>query len=48
MSGTWSALQHPPTFNADTMLLLTDGTVLCHELSSKNWHKLTPSTAKLK
>ncbi len=24
------------------MLLLTDGTVMCHEASSKNWHQLTP------
>lgn len=42
MAGTWSTLQNPPTFNVDTMLLLTDGTVMCHEYQSPNWHKLTP------
>jgi len=40
--GSWKGLTNQPTFNADTMLLLTDGTVMCHETSSKNWHKLTP------
>ncbi len=40
--GSWSGLNNQPSFNADTMLLLTDGTVMCHETSSKNWHKLTP------
>ena len=39
---TWKPLQNQPGFKADTMLLLTDGTVMCHELSSANWHKLTP------
>ena len=27
--GTWTALTNQPTFNASTMLLLTDGTVMC-------------------
>ncbi len=40
--GSWNGLANQPSFNADTMLLLTDGTVMCHETSSKNWHKLTP------
>jgi hypothetical protein len=42
MVGTWQPLQNQPNFNADTMLLLTDGTVMCHQLSSNKWHKLTP------
>src|SRR5947209_285376 len=44
MAGTWSALGNQPNFNADTMLLLTDGTVMCHELSSNRWHKLKPDS----
>lgn len=40
----WTALA--PTsranFNADTMLLLTDGSVMVHELSTPNWHRYTP------
>ena len=42
--GSWSGLNNQPSFNADTMLLLTDGTVMCHETSSQNWHKLTPDS----
>jgi len=42
MPGTWTALATQPDFNADVMLLLTDGTVMCHELNSNKWHKLTP------
>ena len=40
--GSWKGLSNQPSFNADTMLLLTDGTVMCHETNSKNWHRLTP------
>jgi len=29
MSGTWQSLADKPSFNVGTMLLLTDGTVLC-------------------
>jgi hypothetical protein len=42
MPGTWQPLANPPTFNASTMLLLTDGTVMCHESGGKNWWRLTP------
>jgi hypothetical protein len=31
-TGTWAALNHQPTFNADLALLLTDGTVLVHDV----------------
>jgi hypothetical protein len=44
MAGTWQALKNQPGFSADTMLLLTDGTVMCHEYNSANWHKLTPDS----
>ena len=45
--GTWTTLRHQPGFNASTMLLLTDGTVMCHDEGpafggSPRWHKLTP------
>ena len=42
MSGTWTALDNQPSFNASTMLLLTDGSVMCQESGSVNWWKLTP------
>ena len=42
MAGTWSDLNNQPGVNIDTMLLLTDGRVLCHDFQSKNWHTLTP------
>jgi hypothetical protein len=42
MPGTWTALATQPDFNADVMRLLTDGAVICHELDSSKWHKLTP------
>jgi hypothetical protein len=52
MPGTWLDLVNPPTFNAGTMLLLTDGTVLCHDepngggvSGSNRWWKLTPDSA---
>jgi hypothetical protein len=47
MPGTWTPLPSPPQINASTMLLLTDGTVLCNDagpnlLGSENWWILTP------
>lgn len=42
---SWNPLSNQPTFNADTMLLLTDGTVMCHEFESSNWHRLTPDAS---
>ena len=38
----WQKLKHPPTFQTDTSLLLTNGTVLVHEYCSPKWHLLTP------
>ena len=40
--GTWKSLTNQPGFGASTMLLLTDGTVMCHDGGSPHWHKLTP------
>jgi hypothetical protein len=45
MAGTWTPLQNQPNFKTDTMLLLTDGTVMCHDYQSRNWHKLTPDSS---
>jgi hypothetical protein len=42
MSGTWRPLLHQPTFAASTMLLLTDGTVMCQESGGVKWWRLTP------
>ncbi len=42
LSQKWQKLKHQPTFQTDTALLLTDGTVMVHEYSSPNWWRLTP------
>ena len=42
MPGSWKSLTNTPSFSVDTMLLLTDGTVMCHEYETPNWHKLVP------
>jgi hypothetical protein len=41
---SWNALSNQPSFSADTMLLLTDGTVMCHQELSANWFRLTPDS----
>lgn len=38
----WQKLTHQPTFNTDTALLLTDGTVMMHQYNSNAWWRLTP------
>jgi hypothetical protein len=38
----WQNLKHPPTFQTDTALLLTDGRAMVHEYNSPNWWSLTP------
>jgi hypothetical protein len=42
MPGTWQALANQPMFAASTMLLLTDGTVMCQDGGGVGWWKLTP------
>ena len=42
MPGTWSPLTNQPTFGVGTMLLLTDGTVMCQNSGTPHWWKLTP------
>ena len=45
MAGTWADLSKQPGASVDTMLLLTDGTVIAHESDSPNWHQLTPNAS---
>ncbi|HEV8499772.1 MAG TPA: hypothetical protein VGQ56_23030, partial [Gemmatimonadaceae bacterium] len=53
MSGTWQTVTAPSgPANAGTMLLLTDGAVLCHDepnsgavSGSNRWYKLSPDSA---
>ena len=42
MSGTWKKLGNSPNFDASTMLLLTDGLVMCQQSGGVNWSSLTP------
>jgi hypothetical protein len=42
MAGTWQPIANPPKFGASTMLLLTDGTIMCQESGGLNWWRLTP------
>jgi hypothetical protein len=42
MAGSWQPLNNQPTFSASTMLLLTDGTVMCQDGGGTAWWKLTP------
>jgi hypothetical protein len=38
----WQNLTHPPTFQTDTALLLTDGRAMVHEYNTPNWWALQP------
>jgi hypothetical protein len=47
MAGTWQPLAHQPPTAVDTMLLLTDGSVMAHDYGapgpiSPNWYRLVP------
>ena len=42
MASSWKTLTGIPSFSPDTMLLLTDGTVLIHDANGKNWYRLKP------
>ena len=42
MPGSWQPLNNQPSFNVDAMLLLTDGSIMCHEYLTPNWQKLVP------
>ena len=38
----WASLANALPGRPDTCLLLTDGTVMCHEYRTNHWHRLTP------
>lgn len=40
--GSWSSLTNQPNFGAGTMLLLTDGRVMCQDSGTQHWHAFTP------
>ena len=42
MAGSWTSLTNQPNFNANHMMLLSDGTVLVQAVTSANWYKLSP------
>lgn len=42
MASPWQKLNTVTPFSIDTMLLLTDGSIMCHEYETANWHKLVP------
>ncbi|KWE98819.1 hypothetical protein WL80_32740 [Burkholderia ubonensis] len=44
LPGWWTKLTNNPGFGASTMLLLTDGTVMCQEQGGLRWKKLAPDT----
>ena len=44
MAGIWTPLTNQPLFSAGTMLLLTDGTVMCQDNGAANWWRLTPDS----
>ncbi len=44
LPGWWTKLAHNPGFDASTMLLLTDGSVMVQEQGGLRWKKLTPAS----
>ena len=38
----WQKLKTQPTWNTDTALVLTDGTIMMHQYNSGKWWRLTP------
>jgi hypothetical protein len=42
MASGWKTLINTPPFSVDTMLLLTDASIMCHEYETPNWHRLVP------
>ena len=41
----WQCLTHPAPFNTQTMLLLTDGSVMVQQTQTENWWRLTPDSS---
>jgi hypothetical protein len=43
MAGSWTTIATPAPAPVATMLLLTDGTVLCQGVSTRKWYRYTPA-----
>jgi hypothetical protein len=41
---SWKSLPGVPSFAPDTMLLMTDGTILIHDAYGANWYRLAPDS----
>jgi hypothetical protein len=42
MAGSWRSFKLSNQPALDTMLLLSDGSIMAHEYETSNWHKLVP------
>jgi hypothetical protein len=42
MASNWKSPSGVPSFSPDTMLLMTDGTVMVHDAGRKAWYRLKP------
>ncbi len=42
MASSWKSLSGVPSFTPDTMLLMTDASVLIHDTGGKDWYRLRP------
>ena len=42
MAGSWTTLNNQPSFSANAMLLLTDGTVMVQDVATQHWWRFTP------
>jgi hypothetical protein len=42
-TGSWFTLEKPPITAIDVMLLMTDGSVMCHAVQSPDWYFLKPA-----
>jgi Abnormal spindle-like microcephaly-assoc'd, ASPM-SPD-2-Hydin/Kelch motif len=41
---SWKSLSGVPSFSPDTMLLMTDGSILIHDAYEANWYRLAPDS----
>jgi len=39
MASPWKKITNTPPFSVDTMPLLTDGSVMCHEYETVKWRR---------
>ena len=42
MASSWKSLSGVPSFTPDTMLLMTDASVLIHDTGGKDWYRMRP------